>query len=134
MAAPEGGQAPAPAALNAEPAQATLPAAGGKSTHTLQNPGEQKMIFKVKSSNNNEYRVNPVFGFVDASGNTPIEVTRLVSCSDSYTTKIFLPSINGADQFPMLSHNFRKRNEYNRFVNLCYRTVTVPDADVDMQP
>ncbi|KAL6732551.1 hypothetical protein Aduo_003302 [Ancylostoma duodenale] len=76
--AQEGGQAaPAPQGLSADPAQAQLPAAGGKSTHTLQNPGDQKMIFKVKSSNNNEYRVNPVFGFVDAAGNTPIEVTRL---------------------------------------------------------
>ncbi|KAK6032959.1 MSP domain protein [Ostertagia ostertagi] len=63
--------------LTAEPAQAQVPAAGGKSTHQLNNSGDQKMIFKVKSSNNNEYRVNPVFGFVDASGNTSIEVTRL---------------------------------------------------------
>ncbi|EYB99226.1 hypothetical protein Y032_0124g1232 [Ancylostoma ceylanicum] len=77
MAAEPGQAPPAPAGLSADPAQATVPAAGGKSTHTLQNPGDQKMIFKVKSSNNNEYRVNPVFGFVDAAGNTPIEVTRL---------------------------------------------------------
>ncbi|VDO21452.1 hypothetical protein V3C99_005609 [Haemonchus contortus] len=63
--------------LTADPPQAQVPAAGGKSTHQLNNPGEQKLVFKVKSSNNNEYRVNPVYGFVDASGNTPLEVTRL---------------------------------------------------------
>ncbi|KJH48170.1 MSP domain protein [Dictyocaulus viviparus] len=63
--------------LTAEPAQATLPAAGGKSTHQLTNPGDQKLIFKVKSSNNNEYRVNPVYGFVDAAGNASLDVTRL---------------------------------------------------------
>ncbi|KAK6731194.1 hypothetical protein RB195_007573 [Necator americanus] len=73
-----GGGGPATAtSLTAEPAQATVPAAGGKSTHKLQNPSEQKLIFKVKSSNNNEYRVSPVFGFVDASGNANLEVTRL---------------------------------------------------------
>ncbi|VDL64280.1 unnamed protein product [Nippostrongylus brasiliensis] len=63
--------------LTAEPPQAQVPAAGGKSTHQLNNAGDQKMIFKVKSSNNNEYRVNPVYGFVDPSGNATLEVTRL---------------------------------------------------------
>ncbi|KHJ91895.1 MSP domain protein [Oesophagostomum dentatum] len=35
------------------------------------------MMFKVKSSNKNEYRVNPVFAFDEAGANTPLEVTRL---------------------------------------------------------
>ncbi|KAL6728308.1 hypothetical protein Aduo_010090 [Ancylostoma duodenale] len=35
------------------------------------------MTFKVKSSNNNVCHVNLVFGFVDVSGNTPIEIIRL---------------------------------------------------------
>ncbi|CAJ0596368.1 unnamed protein product [Cylicocyclus nassatus] len=66
-----------PPTLTADPPNATVPAAGGKSTHKLANPGAQKLIFKVKSSNNNEYRVNPVYGFVDASGSAQLEVTRL---------------------------------------------------------
>ncbi|PAV81583.1 hypothetical protein WR25_03076 [Diploscapter pachys] len=54
-----------------------LPAAGGTSTHKLVNGGAEKLMFKVKSSNNNEYRVKPVFGFVDAGGSTDLVVTRL---------------------------------------------------------
>ncbi|PIO62878.1 MSP domain protein [Teladorsagia circumcincta] len=30
----------------------------------------------VKSSNNNDYRLKPVFGFVDPPGNAPLEITR----------------------------------------------------------
>ncbi|XGW24022.1 hypothetical protein V3C99_005882 [Haemonchus contortus] len=63
--------------LTVDPPAAQVPAAGGKSTHTLANPGEAKMVFKVKSSNNNEYRVNPVYGFIDPAGNATLEVTRL---------------------------------------------------------
>ncbi|VDM76425.1 unnamed protein product [Strongylus vulgaris] len=65
-------------ALSIEPAAAQMPAGGGKSAHTLANAGESKLIFKVKCSNNNDYRLKPVFGFVDASGNLPLEITRTV--------------------------------------------------------
>ena len=33
-----------------------IPAGGGNSTHKLTNGGAEKLMFKVKSSNNNEYR------------------------------------------------------------------------------
>ncbi|CAD6187824.1 unnamed protein product [Caenorhabditis auriculariae] len=64
-------------ALSADPAAISVPAAGGKSELKLNNGGGEKLVFKVKSSNNNEYRINPVFGFVDASGSTGVVITRL---------------------------------------------------------
>ncbi|VDL66399.1 unnamed protein product [Nippostrongylus brasiliensis] len=63
--------------LTADPPNASVPAAGGTLTHNLVNAGTEKLIFKVKSSNNNEYRVKPVFGFVEPGANTPLEITRL---------------------------------------------------------
>ncbi|CAI2354800.1 unnamed protein product [Caenorhabditis sp. 36 PRJEB53466] len=62
--------------LTADPPACTVPAAGGASTHKLVNAGTDKLIFKIKSSNNNEYRITPVFGFVDPSGSKDISITR----------------------------------------------------------
>ncbi|KAK5981168.1 MSP domain and PapD domain-containing protein [Trichostrongylus colubriformis] len=63
--------------LTVEPLEAAVPAAGGKSSHQLTNNTDQRMIFKIRSTNNDEYRVRPVFRFVDPAGNASIEVTRL---------------------------------------------------------
>ncbi|GMT33312.1 hypothetical protein PFISCL1PPCAC_24609 [Pristionchus fissidentatus] len=63
--------------LAVEPAAGTVPAAGGVITHTLTNSEAGKVVFKVKSSNNNEYRLKPVFGFIDPAGTGQVEVTRL---------------------------------------------------------
>uniref|UniRef100_A0A915AQD3 Major sperm protein n=1 Tax=Parascaris univalens TaxID=6257 RepID=A0A915AQD3_PARUN len=52
------------------------PGGGGVSTHTLSNPSGVRLAFKVKSTNNNEYRLRPVYGFVEATGNSPLEITR----------------------------------------------------------
>uniref|UniRef100_A0A914XZL9 MSP domain-containing protein n=1 Tax=Panagrolaimus superbus TaxID=310955 RepID=A0A914XZL9_9BILA len=65
------------AALAADPANAAVPAAGGSSTHQLVNSGASRLAFKVKSSNNTEYRLKPVFGFVEAGASAPLEITRL---------------------------------------------------------
>ncbi|UMM19167.1 hypothetical protein L5515_014894 [Caenorhabditis briggsae] len=62
--------------LTADPPACTVPAAGGTSTHKLVNGGADKLIFKIKSSNNNEYRITPVFGFIDPSGTKDINITR----------------------------------------------------------
>ena len=62
--------------LAADPASCTVPAAGGVATHNLVNSGAAKLAFKVKSSNNNEYRIKPVFGFVEPGASTPLEITR----------------------------------------------------------
>ncbi|CAB3401653.1 unnamed protein product [Caenorhabditis bovis] len=63
--------------LTVDPPACTVPAAGGASKHALKNDGTDKVVFKIKSSNNNEYRIQPVFGFVDPSGQTEINITRL---------------------------------------------------------
>ncbi|PIO76315.1 MSP domain protein [Teladorsagia circumcincta] len=63
--------------LTVEPLEAAVPAARSKSTHQLTNDTDQRMIFKIRSTNNDEYRVRPVFGFVDPAGNASIEETRL---------------------------------------------------------
>ncbi|VDP33747.1 unnamed protein product [Heligmosomoides polygyrus] len=80
-----------------EPAEVTLPAAGGQSTHQLQNNTDKKMMFKVKSSNNDEYRVKPVFGFIEPTGNASIEVIRLngAPCNDRLVVQ-FAPAPSDA--------------------------------------
>ncbi|EGT53657.1 hypothetical protein CAEBREN_22927 [Caenorhabditis brenneri] len=62
--------------LTADPPACTVPAAGGASTHKLVNAGADKLVFKIKSSNNNEYRISPVFGFIDPSGSKDVTITR----------------------------------------------------------
>ncbi|CCD68120.1 Sperm-specific class P protein 19 [Caenorhabditis elegans] len=62
--------------LTADPPACTVPAAGVSSTHKLVNGGAEKIVFKIKSSNNNEYRIAPVFGFVDPSGSKDVVITR----------------------------------------------------------
>uniref|UniRef100_A0A8L8K461 Major sperm protein n=1 Tax=Heligmosomoides polygyrus TaxID=6339 RepID=A0A8L8K461_HELPZ len=44
--------------------------------HSVGHNSDQWMMFKVKLSNTDDYRVSPVFGFVDASSNANIEVIR----------------------------------------------------------
>ncbi|KHJ90238.1 MSP domain protein [Oesophagostomum dentatum] len=63
--------------LTIDPPACTVPAAGGKSTHALNNGTAAKIIIKVKCSNNTEYRMNPVYSFVDAGAKIDLEVTRL---------------------------------------------------------
>ncbi|TKR87520.1 hypothetical protein L596_011906 [Steinernema carpocapsae] len=65
------------AALACDPPAGSVPAAGGSSTHQLVNSGGARLAFKVKSSNNNEYRLKPVFGFVEAGASASLVVTRL---------------------------------------------------------
>ncbi|CAB03041.1 Sperm-specific class P protein 32 [Caenorhabditis elegans] len=63
--------------LTIEPPSATFPASGGSSTHTITSVNESRMAFKVKSSNNEHYRVRPVYGFVEARGKMKFEIIRL---------------------------------------------------------
>ncbi|VDM29632.1 unnamed protein product [Toxocara canis] len=65
-----------PPSLVVDPPEACVPASGGVSIHKLSNPSGVRLAFKVKSSNNADYRLKPVYGFVDAVGNFPIEITR----------------------------------------------------------
>uniref|UniRef100_A0A0K0ECR8 MSP domain-containing protein n=1 Tax=Strongyloides stercoralis TaxID=6248 RepID=A0A0K0ECR8_STRER len=65
------------AALTSDPAAAELPATGGKSMHKLTNGGASRIAFKIKSSNNNELRLKPVFGFIEPGATADVEITRL---------------------------------------------------------
>ena len=66
------------ATLNIDPPTLQVPANGGESAHQLINPGETRLAFKVKSSNNDHYRLNPVYGYVEPGASTEIKVIRLV--------------------------------------------------------
>ncbi|CAB3405528.1 unnamed protein product [Caenorhabditis bovis] len=63
--------------LNIDPPTAAFPASGGNSTHNIVSESDSRMAFKVKSSNNDHYRVRPVYGFVDAKGKAKLEIVRL---------------------------------------------------------
>ncbi|CAP27775.1 Protein CBG07809 [Caenorhabditis briggsae] len=63
--------------LTAEPASCTIPANGGTSSLKIANSGTDKLIFKIKSSNNKDYRIQPVFGFVEPSEFKEVTVIRL---------------------------------------------------------
>ncbi|CAO4366350.1 unnamed protein product [Caenorhabditis nigoni] len=62
--------------LAADPPACTVPASGGSSTHKIINGGAEKLIFKIKSSNNTDYRISPVYGFIDPAGCRDIIITR----------------------------------------------------------
>jgi hypothetical protein len=98
-AAPPAGGVP----VAIEPASIQVPAAGGNAVLQLQNQNagvsgtefltssiavanhttfpnlQGRYSFKIKSTNNEHYRVNPVFGFVEPGAAASVEVTRLVS-------------------------------------------------------
>uniref|UniRef100_A0A1I7TWV2 MSP domain-containing protein n=1 Tax=Caenorhabditis tropicalis TaxID=1561998 RepID=A0A1I7TWV2_9PELO len=63
--------------LTVEPASATFPATGGTSTHFIVSTIDSRVAFKVKSSNNENYRVRPVYGFIETKGKTKFEIVRL---------------------------------------------------------
>ncbi|KAK5970175.1 Major sperm protein [Trichostrongylus colubriformis] len=65
------------AQLTIDPLKASFAASGGRSTHTLLNAGDARVVFKVKCSNNHDYRIKPVYGYVDPIGSHLIFVVRL---------------------------------------------------------
>ncbi|VDM98974.1 unnamed protein product [Thelazia callipaeda] len=79
---PEAAGAPPPdaaggqAVLSIDPPVACVPASGGQSVHQVTNPTGLRLAFKVKSTNNNDYRLKPVYGIVEPSSATAIEITR----------------------------------------------------------
>ncbi|CAL2028668.1 unnamed protein product [Caenorhabditis brenneri] len=76
--------------LTVKPPACVVSAAGGTSTHKLVNAGAEKMIFKIKSSNNIEYRISPVFGFVDPSGSKDITITRTAGAPEEDILVIYI--------------------------------------------
>uniref|UniRef100_A0A914QER4 MSP domain-containing protein n=1 Tax=Panagrolaimus davidi TaxID=227884 RepID=A0A914QER4_9BILA len=63
-------------ALAVEPPCCPISAAGGKSKHKLINQSSSRLAYKVKSSNNSNYGVNHIFGFVEVGGTVDFEITR----------------------------------------------------------
>uniref|UniRef100_A0A0M3I4G2 MSP domain-containing protein n=2 Tax=Ascaris TaxID=6251 RepID=A0A0M3I4G2_ASCLU len=64
-------------ALNIDPPSGTFPASGGNATFTILNQTEARLAFKVKTSNNDCYRVTPVYGFVEKLGKAELTIIRL---------------------------------------------------------
>jgi hypothetical protein len=69
--------------IRLEPAQLQVAASGGFTTHQLSNTWENRLAFKIKTSDNEHYRVSQVHGFIDPGASVSIEVSRLVSPSHS---------------------------------------------------
>uniref|UniRef100_A0A0K0DUR4 MSP domain-containing protein n=1 Tax=Strongyloides stercoralis TaxID=6248 RepID=A0A0K0DUR4_STRER len=65
------------AAISVDPPGCEVPAAGGKSAHKIGNIVASRLAFKVKSSNNNQIRIKPVFGFIEPGAAVDLEITRL---------------------------------------------------------
>ena len=63
--------------LSVDPPGCSVQASGGNSVHQLTNGGTERLVFKVKSSNNEQYRIRPVFGFVEPGATISLEITRL---------------------------------------------------------
>ncbi|KAI6197607.1 MSP domain-containing protein [Aphelenchoides besseyi] len=63
-------------ALACVPMVCNITAAGGKSKHKLVNQCGVRLAYKVKCSNNGNYMVNPVFGFVEVGDQGELEITR----------------------------------------------------------
>ena len=51
---------------------------GSASMHQVVNQGAGRIAFKVKCSDNDHYRLNPVYGFVEPGASASMEITRLV--------------------------------------------------------
>uniref|UniRef100_A0A914LXR9 MSP domain-containing protein n=1 Tax=Meloidogyne incognita TaxID=6306 RepID=A0A914LXR9_MELIC len=63
--------------ISLDPESIQVAAAGGEITLQLKNSSaEGRYAFKVKCTDNDHYRVNPVFGFVDPAGNAAVLVRR----------------------------------------------------------
>lgn len=63
--------------ISIEPPNATFPASGGHSNHFVVSANEYRIAFKIKCSNNEHYRVRPVYGFVEVRSKTKFEIVRL---------------------------------------------------------
>lgn len=65
-----------PSAFRASPAKLPFAPTGGVQTVVIPNNTKSRKAFKVKTSDNMLYRVNPVHGFVEPGQNMSIDVLR----------------------------------------------------------
>ncbi|KAK6046813.1 MSP domain protein [Cooperia oncophora] len=64
--------------LSVDPEVASFTTAGGKSEHMLVNLGDKHLAVKVRCSNNQLYRVRPVYQVVETGQCKSLIVTRLI--------------------------------------------------------
>lgn len=69
-------------ALAVVPPVCPIPASGGKSKHKLVNQCGVKLAYKVRCSNNGNYSVGQVYGYVDVGEQGNLDITRIVSVPD----------------------------------------------------
>ncbi|GMS96524.1 hypothetical protein PENTCL1PPCAC_18699, partial [Pristionchus entomophagus] len=63
-------------ALNLDPAELQFAKEGGNVSVKIISSSESRLAFKVKTSNNDLYRVRPVYGFVEPKADAPLVVVR----------------------------------------------------------
>uniref|UniRef100_A0A0R3PEX7 MSP domain-containing protein n=1 Tax=Angiostrongylus costaricensis TaxID=334426 RepID=A0A0R3PEX7_ANGCS len=63
--------------LKVEPGIVNFSTAGGKLNVVLRNEVGARVAFKVKCSNNHEYGILPIYGFIKVSETASLEITRL---------------------------------------------------------
>lgn len=62
--------------LDVEPPNSVFLSTGGSSFHTIVSLSKCRLAFKMRSSNNEHYKVRPVFGFIDPNGTTTLKIKR----------------------------------------------------------
>ncbi|CAD5230061.1 unnamed protein product [Bursaphelenchus okinawaensis] len=62
--------------ITSDPHELRFPSTGGLKKLTLTNPNSYKVAFKIKCSDNNLYRVNPVYGFIPPNSEQAVDVVR----------------------------------------------------------
>ncbi|KAE9419987.1 hypothetical protein Angca_000667, partial [Angiostrongylus cantonensis] len=60
------------------PQSIVIDADGGKKFYTLINSGMTDLVYKIRSSNNADYRFKSVYGIIKAGSTVTIEVIRSV--------------------------------------------------------
>ncbi|VDL87134.1 unnamed protein product [Nippostrongylus brasiliensis] len=108
--------------ISVEPSDVTMSASRAESTHRINNDSNQRIMFKMKISNVDDYRVTPVYGFIDPSGSTKVDVIRKngIPKNDQLVVQ-FAPAPDDATDaktaFRNLQHEVPAENSFT--INLC---------------
>ncbi|KAK6109231.1 MSP (Major sperm protein) domain family protein [Brugia pahangi] len=63
--------------LTVQPRAVQIRASGGSCVHKLINTSMARLAFKIKSTNNDEYRFKPIYGFIEPQSIHPIVIRKL---------------------------------------------------------
>ncbi|EFO26164.1 MSP domain-containing protein [Loa loa] len=63
--------------LTVQPRAVQIRASGGTCIHKLINTSIARLAFKIKCTNNDEYRFKPIYGFIEPQCSYPIVVQKL---------------------------------------------------------